>query len=132
MALSKRSVAQAEQVYQYFKEKGIDTIRTRSKFYRVIELIKFPGLNPYRYRTFESLDFEDIGHTNVYGSEQYKPIENYLIEKGYISRLAMHVSGSKYIYWYFINDPAIQKSKNLTYFEQVSKDPIHYFHNIIN
>lgn len=155
MALSKKSIAQAEAVMGYLKMVGEDTVRTKSKLYRIIELTKWPGLvrgqleltDKTGYKHWQEFPFDHPALSrHVYGGEQYKPIEQYLIDEGYLTRLALHVGGSKYVYYYFVNSDEVRamikgkfprrsaelpsRSISKTYFEQCSEDPLHYFHNM--
>lgn len=151
MALSKKSIAQAEAVIGYLKMVGEDTIRTKSKLYRIIELTKWPGLiRAYVQGThWQELPFDHPALSrHVYGSEQYKPIEQYLIDEGYLTRLALHVGGSKYVYYYFVTSDEVRElikrkrseariakkmdeaSTNKTYFQMSSEDSLHYLHNM--
>ena len=86
MALSKKSIQQAQQVKKNLIKSGAHSITTRAALDRIIELVKFPHLKCF------------YSKGPVYTSRQYDPIRKHLIASGFLT-----ASFDGYRYTYIIN-----------------------------
>jgi hypothetical protein len=84
MKLSTRSLNQAHEVLHYIYSNNITRIHTRGALDRMIEIVKFP----------ETLS-KRITKKTVYKNQQYDPIRNWMIQKGY---LTVEFDGYRYHY----------------------------------
>ena len=89
MALSKKSIQQAQQVKEHLIKSNARSITTRMVLDRIIELVKFPYLKDFPSKYSKG---------PVYTSQQYDPIRKHLIESGFLS-----ASFDGYRYTYIIN-----------------------------
>ena len=95
MALSNKSLKQAEQVLQQIFDSNVDVIVTRATLDKKIELVKFPYL--------KSLHDKKPKNRTIYTSQQYDKIRHWMVTNGFLKQ----VYGDN-VYTYHVNKDAIR------------------------